>query len=313
MANFDTLFKPTIDRLAHLILRQYGCQMEYLHLTELQRAVLPTARHQLAANQTVTSGESIFIPVFLNRKLAGAAQIMHAYDLSSSELRLIQQIVQTVIESTLMNLDRMELLSDLEAQLKHVEQNHNVLPLSHFRPNPNPVENRKSNDQFDFACLIESRSQLDIFKMALEIHNYSGRYAFLPAKDLSQDVWEDFDQLQKLGPASIYIEEIADLSLERQEFIYNFLRSRVRKSSPQIIVGTTRTFAELRANPAINKSFLDQITVGYLHMSHSFATYQKENLLDFFFNGLTGRSALSIDGINMGLHGGPSPDQLPPH
>lgn len=304
MASFENLFKPTIDRLAHLIMRQYGCQMEYLHLTELQRAVLPTLRHQLATGQCVSSGEHWFIPVFLNRRLAGAAQIHQVLNLSTNELRFLQQVVQTVIEATLLNLDRMELLEELEGQLKLFDQNQNVLPLSHFRPNPHPVRNkfgRNEDRSFDFPCLIESENTSDIFKMALELHNYANRYAFLPLKDLNSEIWSSFDQLQKIGNASVYIEDIFSLTIEQQKYLCEFLRSRVRRESPQIIVGTCTPYRELKTSSAIYPPFLDEVTIGYLHMSHPFSVYQKENLIDFFFEGLTGRTALNFEGHSHSL------------
>lgn len=126
--------------------------------------------------------------------------------------------------------------------------------------------------------------------MALEIHSRSGRLAFLPATDLSPSAFESAETFKNLGPLTIFVQEVSKLTFEQQNALVAYYALARDKDCPQIIAGTTLTLAELKKSCKILPALWPQLTVGFLSMTQPFETYKRENLVEFFFDSLTGRN-----------------------
>jgi hypothetical protein len=298
----------TVEKLAQLILRQYGCEISYLELSTLP-ALLCKA---LAKGNTVTQEENVYLPILTENTLLGVVNVKHGHDLSESVIAYLHSIAQLLLEAAILSSIKIEKIEAIEKQMTMAtEIQSKVTPMSHFRQNQFSITGSPKSDyqnEFDFACLIESENSFDIFKMALEIHQAAARLVFLPFQDLEAGIEKSVENLNKIGRVTIFIEDIKKLTLEQQSDLSHFLTLRVPKQSPQIVVGTALSYSELKADPQINQAFLKQISMGYLHLSQPFATYKKENLLNFFFEGLSGRTRLNsinaaFDMVNTSTNG----------
>lgn len=295
------ILQPTLDRLAKLISKQYGCEMVYLFQNELNSELVPKQRQEMLKGLPLTQDENVYFPVLVDQTLAGAARVARAQDLTASGKTYLHQVIKMVLETKLQQLDRLQLVEHFEAQLQVAEAEAKITPIDHARGGgENAIVGGPASEYeetFDFPCLIESKDSFDIFKMALEIHQAAARFAFLPIQDLAAGVIDSTASLTTLGRVSLFVDDIKRLTFTQQGNLSAFLSERTRLESPQLIVGSTRAYGELKSDPEVHPGFLSQISIGYLQLKQPFNTYKKENLIQFFFEGLTGRARLSLESV----------------
>lgn len=293
----SSALQEMVAKLSQLILRQHGCTVQYLEANDVSSEI----KTALSTKSSVVHGENLYVAVLTHSTLRSVIEVKHGHDLEQDAIHSIETLCQLLLETALEKVETLEKIETLEAQLEltHLHQNQSeakVVRMAHFRDTENTLigsPRSEFQNEFDFPCLVEALSELDIFKMALEIHQTSARAIFVPFKDLESGIENSIEALNKLGRVTIYIPEIQDLSLDRQSALNKFLDFRIPKLSPQIIVGTTGTYGELCRSPQIDPAFLKKITIGYLQLNQPFSTYKKENLIQFFFEGLSGRSRLN--------------------
>lgn len=295
------ILQPTLDRLAKLISRQYGCEMVYLFENDLNKELIPKQRQEMLKGLPLTQDENVYFPVLVDQTLAGAARVARAQDLTSSGKNYLHQVIKMVLETKLKDIDRLQLVEHFESQLQVAEAEAKITPIDHARGGgENAIVGMPSSqyeESFDFPCLIESKDSFDIFKMALEIHQAAARFAFLPIQDLAAGVINSAAELSTLGRVSLFVDDIKRLTFAQQSSLSSFLTERERLESPQLIVGSTRAYGELKSDPEVHPGFLSQISIGYLQLKQPFNTYKKENLIQFFFEGLTGRARLTLESV----------------
>lgn len=296
MDRYNHLLNPTIERLKRVFHNQHKADFSFVSRSELDLSSNTGLREELLKGKPLFCGDDVLMPIFLRGSLAGAGKLTRAASLLEDQLRYLHQVMRMMIESSLMNIDRLDTLELLENHLKSIEtKKTNVVRIKDYQETGYEVENkfRKLTAALNFPCLIESVRPEDIFKMSLEIHEFSCRYAFIPLSDLAKDVFETPEKMKSLGPVSIFIEDIMSVDLGLQKKFIQFLDSKRDRLSPQFIVGTTAPYSELKKSPLISSEFLSKITIGYLYMSEPFNVYKSENIVEFFFDSLTGRQGLT--------------------
>ncbi len=289
--NSENSFSPTLERLTRLITRKYNCGFKYQSLTELSQDNFPSLKHSLSGGEPVTAGDWVFFPVFAGNTLAGAGCISNRDTLTNSDIRYLNQIIKLVLEASLSRTDRLETLAGAENHIEAHADN-KIIPLRSFRKNLFPLPENDVSSAFNFPFLIESKSSDDIYMMAIEIHSRTNRYAMIPFEDLSPSVFEHPDGLKSLGHISIFVKDVSALTIEQQEQIVRYYHSPRDKECPQFIAGTRLPIGILKESRKLTKSLIPLLTIGYLCMSKSFAVYKRENVLDFFYDSLTGRTSV---------------------
>lgn len=288
--NNEKLFLPTVARLASLIGRRYNCEFTYQPITELRRDNLTTLRQGLAEGKPISAGDWVFFPVFVGNDLAGAGCISSRDSLSDKDLKYLNQVIRLVLEGSLNHIERLDILTGFENHMESQASN-NIVQLNRFQKNLFPLPENDVTSAFNFPFLIESRSSDDIHMMAVEIHSRTNRYAMLPFEDLSPSVFTHADGLQSLGHISIFVRDVSALTYLQQEQIVKYYQSKRNKECPQIIAGSLMPLGLLKNSCKIAKELLPLLMIGYLCMSKSFEEYKRENVLDFFYDSLTGRSS----------------------
>lgn len=289
------LAHAVLEKLGSIIVNKFGCNIRSVDMNALTHEL----RAELQNGQPLTQAENVYIPILTGAGLESVVCIEHAHDLAQKDVQYIHSITQMLLETTIKARMKLERLEMIESQLSTANQSQaRVIPLSHFRDNQFTILSSPSSEyseSFDFPCLIESSNSTDIFKMALEVHQTAARFVFLPFRDLEAGIEKSIESLAKIGQVTIFIDEIKSLSHEQQTSWLDFLKQRVPHEHPQIIVGSTTPYGQLKKDSAINQEFLKEITIGYLHMSQPFSIYKRENLLQFFFEGLSGRHLSAAD------------------
>lgn len=298
MVNFEKVFIPTIRRLSDLIQKQYGCRFEYLNDTALKTDVVVEIYDLLKSGKPAMNEGSLFFPVMPNGKLMGAAQIAGSQKLGQAEIANLNSTIRLVLESTLMNVDRLDTLNVIEEQLERLVNEKaeisNIISLRELRQarevNPAELDRWKLKERLSFPFLIEAQSEEDAFRMALEVHDVSGRNFFVPLEDLEAHTFASVENIRSLGACTIYATGFEALTLPVQKMLLDYYQSERGKRSPQIVVGTTISYPEMKTDPTIDAAFLSRLTAGYLYLSQPFNVYKSGDILEFFFDSLTGRT-----------------------
>jgi len=286
----ENLFQPTVERLTELVQKQYGCEFSYQTLSELnERTLTPDLRR----GDIINAGDWVFFPVFLGARLVGAARISRRDNISSQDLKSMHKMIRMILESKLHDIDRIEMLDQLETHLIKMRENSgaqsNLIQFREFQPNPFPLTSLGEKDGLHFPFLIESLNSEDIFKMALEIHSKTNRYAFLSIEDINVAAFDSLDALKNLGAITIFVADISQLTFAQQNRFIEYYRTTRGTDCPQVIAGTSLPVRELKLNGKVSTELLQALSVGYLHMSQPFHVYKRENMLDFFYESLAGR------------------------
>src|SRR5262249_24069950 len=150
--------------------------------------------------------------------------------------------------------------------------------------------------ELNFPFLIECNKPEDIFKMALEIHTRAARYAFLTFADLHASALADPKSIDSLGQVTIFIPELSLLTFAQQDCLLQYFEQSRSAEGPQFISGSTLPLQELKKFCKVMAPLLNHLTIGYLAMTKPFEVYKKENVLEFFYEGLLDRAqSLSPD------------------
>ncbi len=290
--------EPTLSRLSNYIRTQYNCSFDFQEAESLRYELTARLNKIVNENAHVVEGNWVFFPIFIERQLKGVARISKPHNLDESVLENLQKIIQAVFEgrlesiAALHNLDFLEenLKSALSAQEYNAKENAKILEISKFRKNDFPFPEKSANPPFNFPFFIEALDPEDIFKMAVEIHTRSERYAFVSIQDVNPDVFVKIESIQALGEMTVFIPDVAALTPQQQQQVACYYDGVRDKTGPQFIAGTTENFAKLKADPNMNTEFLSYLMIGYLRLRKPFRDYKRENILEFFFDSLSGRT-----------------------
>jgi len=299
--NYKTIFLPSVDRLSKLVRHRYGCDFEYEPFTENETSLLAPLSTDLKKGMPISSGDSVFFPVFSGDELAGAGYLSKPAPLSKSDVMYLHQIIRLVLESSLNSVDRLDILEEFESHLAEENQtakaskprtaDKKVVSITSRQKNPFPLTAcADMGDELNFPFLIEGLSAIDIHKMAVEIHSRTSRYAFLHMHLINPEAFTSTAAIAALGPITIFIEDLQALSDGQKTQVANYYQAISRpKDGPQFIAGSMKPITDLKHQSSAMSSLITVLSIGYLCMNHPFETYKRENLLDFFYENLMDR------------------------
>ena len=274
-----------VGRLAKLVQSRFGCELRYMPFeASTEHAKI---KDKLLRESPVKFDGAWLFPVFRGFQMIGCAEVVGFDAATEAQREQITDLVELYLESTLTLTDRLETLQQIEKQISRSGEDYgestNVLPLR--RPSEAKPLQAKTRSRLGFAlpCLVEAQCHPDIKAMAMELHDLSGRYAFLYFDDVT---WRFGEELKDLGPITLFIPDVAQLSIDLQLKILKYLSSAPSVDEPQIIAGTLRPYAELRSRELILTDLLHRLSVCFLRMDRPFAEYHRDGIVEFFFGSL---------------------------
>lgn len=277
--------EAVVARLAKLVQSKFGCDLKYIAF-ETSKAHAQIKDKLLREAPAKVEGSWLF-PVFRGYQMIGCAEVVGFDKSTSVQKEQLTDLVELYLETTLALADKVDTLTQVEAQIARSVEDYggcnNVIPLR--RPVEPQILKVKTRSRLGFAlpCLIEAQTHLDIKAMAMELHELSGRYAFLYMDDVA---WRFSEDLKDLGPITLFISDVSALSLDMQQKILKYLSSTPSVDEPQIIAGTLKPYADLRGEALVITDLLHRLSVCFLRMDRPFAEYRKEGILEFFFGSL---------------------------
>lgn len=242
--------------------------------------------------ESLVYGNDLYIPIVVSEQFLGTAVVPHGWELCEDNKKSIAQLVRMVLEPKLY----MEFLERRESNLKTVtELEVTGQNLSLFGDDyatdfseEGGIEDRSdlisdSNKSFNTSVihLLGQNSQI-VKKVALQIHEFSARWAFVPFEDVAQDIQSVLD-LANLGGMTLYVSNIEALSLAHQELLAEYIQSPRQLDEPLVITASRMSMTELQLSLS-NEVLLNHVAEVHLEVERApLSSAVLRELLDLFF------------------------------
>lgn len=184
--------------------------------------------------ETVVSGNDLYIPIIVKDQFLGAGVIPHGWELSEEKRKDVASLVRMVLEPRLYIefLDRQE--SNLKGPRSQNDNTETMLTLV-------------NTDQKVFTTSLlhlNGTQQQLLKKVALQIHDFSARWAFVPFDDVKNDIHTVMD-ICGLGGMTLYVQNIESLPAAYQKLLAEYTSSPRSLEEPLILTSSTIPLNEL--------------------------------------------------------------------
>lgn len=261
-------------KLKQLLSSRYGKGFELRRLMDLSKLRVDS--------EPVVQGNDLFIPIVVQEQFLGAAIIPHGWELCEDKKKSVTQLVRMVLEPKLYG----EYLERRETNLQSLESSSfSTTNLSLFA----------EEEDFDDEILAEPKNLITsllhlqghdnslIKKVALQIHDFSARWAFVPFEDVSKELHSVMD-LCNLGGMTLFIQNVESLSEEHQSLLAEYSQSPRSLVEPLILTSSNLSLEKLNSR-LVNKALLEEIKESYLEVERApLSSQMLRELLDLFFN-----------------------------
>ena len=298
LTGYSHLIEPIVGKLQILLKNRFGCELSFVTKANLNGKNIHT---------NLSQSNEIQFPVRVNGELYGVAYVQKPdteMPLDSTQQQEIKEVMKLILVPSVRAAERIDVLQTLERHMINSEFKNlsNVVSIEERLEERRikKVNSQKGADKIvlpkpktirlSFPCLIESPNELDIFKMAVELHEYSGRFAFVHYSHLDKKTRYTGEGLETLGPVTLFVPEIEQLKDAEIFSLSNYLEeqehSGISADLPHIISGTTQKLSELTASKKIPESFVRKLSSARLQMKQSFTDYKRSGLLRFLMSQL---------------------------
>lgn len=268
----------TLVKLRQMLSSRYGKGLELRPLMDLSKLEMKS--------DTIVHGNDLYIPILVAEQFLGTAVIPHGWELTDDKRKSVAQLVRMVLEPVLYN----NFLERREANLKCLESlEFPDTNLSLFGDDEEDETILVSEEDFATrkhltASLIHLQGQQNQLtkKVALQIHEVSGRWAFVPFEDVKQDLKEALD-ICNLGAMTLFIDRVEDLSPEHQNLIADYLKSPRSLEEPLILTSSTKSPEGLRQS-ITNTRLLEDMLNLHLEVDRTpLSSHTLREMVEMFF------------------------------
>jgi hypothetical protein len=271
-----------VNRLKHILETRYGKGLQIRQLMDLDGVQTDTA---------FTRGRDLHIPIQVNGSFLGTAVVPAADDLSSEKVLGITQLVRMALEPAMYNwyLERRESnlteLQNANLDLENVQlfgETRNLLAESDedgvlAERNESPAPELVSH-----LIHLDGRSETSNKKAALQLHELTKRWAFVPFSDIKGQLHSAQD-IARLGGMTIFIEKFDQLNTAEQELIFDYINEKRFSEEPLILTSSTLKIEELE-KLEILAPLMDEISVNTFEVDRAPLTSQGlKDVLELFF------------------------------
>lgn len=279
----STLDSSFINRLKQLVASKYGKNIEIrqlLNITDLD-----------IEQDTFTRGMDLHVPIKVNGSILGSAIVSAANDLNDEKQQSVAQLIRMVLEPAMYSW----YLEQKEANLQEIQK-------TNFAPENVRIFSDEAMPDFDevisdSAALdkslapelisnlihLEGSNETSLKKVALQIHDLTTRWAFIPFADIKGQLHSAFD-IAKMGAITIYIENVETLNQPEQELIMDYLNDTHFSDEPLILTTTSLKLEDLNKVPTLEKNLIDELMVNSFDVDRApMSTSRLREVLELFF------------------------------
>ncbi|MBO9665413.1 MAG: hypothetical protein J7501_01195 [Bdellovibrio sp.] len=279
-----TLDSSFVNRLKQLLASRYGKGLQIRQLMDLSE-VQP-------GEDTYTRGRDFHVPIKVNGALLGTAVVPGADDLNDEKRQGVTQLIRMVLEPAMYKwyLDQKEAnLAEISKANFEIENLHvfgdDKLPSIDELLTDKSDELAKglSNQLISHLIHLEGSNQTTNKKVALQLHEMTGRWAFVPFNDIKGQLHSSFD-IAKMGEMTIFIENLEDLNAAEQELLMDYLSEEHSSDEPLIITSSKLSIDQLAKLEAMSSNLVDEVSVNCFEVDRAPLTTQNlKEVLELFF------------------------------
>ncbi|XGC80731.1 hypothetical protein ACES2L_15510 [Bdellovibrio bacteriovorus] len=278
----STLDSSFVNRLKQILASRYGKGLQIRQLMDLG---------ELISEDVYTRGRDLHIPIKVNGSILGTAVVPSADDLNTEKRQGVAQLVRMVLEPAMYKwyLDQKE--SNL-AEITKAQVNLDNVRLFGDDPMPSIDELLKEDevepneglvsDLVSHLIHLQGRSENTNKKVALQLHELTGRWAFVPFNDIKGQLHSAHD-IAKLGAMTIYIENAESLNAAEQELLMDYINEEPFADEPLIITSSSVSVEQL-STTSLTSPMIDEITVNCFEVDRApMSTEGLKEVLELFF------------------------------
>lgn len=181
-----------------------------------QRAILKDIERNSNAKLVFRDSDA-FMPVVIEGELLGAFVMKQAHKQSGYTIDRVQKMLEKVVAICM--------AGGSQALEQTIEEHVEIQP-----------------------CMFLATGSLpDQHKAAMAAHETSKRFAFLSSTAIGKDNFSSVENIEKIGPITVWIENIATLTSTEQEAVAGYVNkySEAHENMPFIVMSSERPLAEL--------------------------------------------------------------------
>lgn len=270
----STLDSSFVNRLKQILAERYGKGLQIRQLTDLS-----TPEHN--EDEVFMKGNDLHIIIRANEIFMGTAVVPSVHDLSNESRHSVAQLVRMVLEPAMYKwyLDTKEFNLD-RLNTNHLEFNNIRL----FKKNSSLTEDfteTLTSHLMTHLIHLEGTSATTIKKMALQLHELTTRYAFVPLNDVKEQLQTPLD-ISKMGAMTIYVENVETLSLADQELLLEYANQKNGVNSPLIVTSSSKKLTAF--SESMNPSLVKKLSASCFDVSRAPLNSQGlKDVLELFF------------------------------
>lgn len=278
----STLDSSFVNRLKQILESRYGKGLRIRQLMDLA---------ELRSEEAFTRGRDLHIPIQVNGALLGTAVVPSADDLTAEKRQGVTQLVRMVLEPAMYKwyLDQKE--SNL-VEISRAQVNLENIRLFGEPPPPSIddfltdhlelLNESPASELISHLIHLEGCSENTNKKVALQLHELTGRWAFVPFNDIKGQLHSSLD-IAKMGAMTIFIEKVEDLNPSEQELLLEYIAEDRASDEPLILTSSSQKMDEL-ATTELSSNLIDELSVNCFEVDRApLNTQSLKDILELFF------------------------------
>ncbi|MGE5086547.1 MAG: hypothetical protein ACM3MG_09625 [Bacillota bacterium] len=280
----STLDTSFVNRLRHLLASRYGKNLQIRQLMDISEVKSDA--------DTYLRGRDFHVPIKVNGSLLGTAVVPQADDLNDEKKQGVTQLIRMVLEPAMYKwyLDQKESnlaeisKANFETENLHVFGDESLPTIDELLEDTrSDLAKGLSTELISNLIHLEGHSEIINKKVALQLHEMTGRWAFVPFNDIKGQLHSSYD-IAKMGAMTIFIENVELLNGPEQELLTEYL-SEVHSSDEPIIITSSKLFVDsLNQVATLNKNLIDELAVNCFEVDRApLTTAGLREVLELFF------------------------------
>ncbi len=247
----DVVNSAAMGTLRGIIQDRYGLGLELKFVQMVDDHLIDSAEG------TCVIGNKLLIPIKVADRFLATAVLESGNELKEDDKQTLGQLIRLFLEPELFSkylenlthnhqtLDSLSLSgpsNDDMAQIFKLENTELFIDrMAALDSNEMLSPYKKLNSNFYF---FEGSNQKTLFRIACDIHEISGRWAFLNFKDIQSGI-HTFDDLKSLGAMTIVVDQISNLSMHHQQLLMEIIQSPISTEEPLFLFQSLLTLDKL--------------------------------------------------------------------
>lgn len=254
---WDVLSSAAMGTLRGIMRDRYGMGVDLRFVQNLSDS-------QQAYSDSQIVGEDLHLPINVGDKFLATAIVNGGGHLNMRERSAVGDVVRLFLEPELFGRYLEQVKNNFVAQDRiqngELDRDNVVNLYSELsRPEASDIPSKNASSHL---FVFESKNPKMLFRLASNIHELSGRWAFLNIKDIQTSISSAAD-LKSLGTITLVIDDLTQMDPAFQNILAEALSLANPSEEPLFVVGTTTLLDELIQTERISPK-LSQILQSYV-------------------------------------------------